>query len=501
MPPSVAPSLESILQSCADAAPQPWRPANFARTHGLDRDALDDSLNRLRIAGLVKLTDWEPGVGQGYVLTDVGRSALTDPDVLEIRLNAKPESPFRKHEGERNADRFARGEQVRAAVFDYHAAPVNKALIVLQVVMFAVGLYFALQVKAPPDSHLAKLENYLTTGNSPFTIALAVAPPHLTRGEWWTLLTYALVHAGGLHLLLNLMSHGALGPGVEGMFGSWRFLVIWLISAMGGGVAVAIRGQVAVGSSGAICGLIGAQAAFVAIYHPHIGKQATAQFRNWLIKTAIIIAVLSSIPWVSGAAHLGGAIGGALAGALLAVHRFGPSAARPLALLGVIALPALSIVYLTDNGILDLALTGPQIAGRERLDFNRRLRPIIQSEEESAHAIDENTIDPLRSLRPEQRSRDTVRGAIHDLKDLRDRQMRLLNEVLQTGRYRSEAVERARQAAEDLLKLRAGITHQYEEFLDKGAGWSLDKDENLLQSLLNQAVEAEIAYRRAVKEV
>jgi hypothetical protein len=79
--------------------------------------------------------------------------------------------------------------------------------------------------------------------------------------------------------------------------------------------------------------------------------------------------------------------------------------------------------------------------------------------------------------------------------------MLLLNEVLQTGHYRSEVVERARQAAEDLLKLRAGITRQYEEFLDKGPGWNLDKDENLLQSLLNQAVEAEIAYRRAAKDV
>ena len=114
------------MQSCADAAPKPWRPAAFCRVNGVDRDALDDALNRLRIAGLVKLTDWEPGVGQGYVLTDIGRSALNDADILEIRIKAKPDSPFRPLERERDADRFARGEQVRAAVFDFHAAPVDK---------------------------------------------------------------------------------------------------------------------------------------------------------------------------------------------------------------------------------------------------------------------------------------------------------------------------------------------------------------------------------------
>src|SRR5262245_7630187 len=128
MPPPVAPTFESILQSCVEVAPQPWRPAAFAHAQRIDRDALDDSLNRLRIAGLVKLTDLEPGIGQGYVLTDIGRSALSDADILDTRLKAKPESPFRPRERDRDMDRFARGEQVRIAVFDYHSAPVNKAL-------------------------------------------------------------------------------------------------------------------------------------------------------------------------------------------------------------------------------------------------------------------------------------------------------------------------------------------------------------------------------------
>jgi membrane associated rhomboid family serine protease len=486
-----APSLESLLHLCADSAPRPWRPAVFARTHGVDRDSLDEPLNRLRNAGLIKLTDWEAGVGQGYVLTKSGEAALNDRAALARHLSGKPQTQFDPAATPRaRPDTYARGEAIRSAVFDHHRAPVTRALIAIQIVVFAIGLYFALRAKVP-------LEQYLTSGRSPIIEYLAVSPLHMARGEWWTLLTCALVHAGGIHLMLNLISHGALGPTAEGMYGSARFLAIWLISAIGGSIAVAIRGQAAVGSSGAVCGIIGAQAAFVAIYRAHLGRNLTSEFRTWLIKTAVILVLFSLMPRVSGSAHFGGLVAGALAGALLAVHRFGPASVRPLTILGTLAIPALGIGYLAQSGILHLSITAPQIAQKEVSDFTDRLLAPIQHVESASLDIEENVIDPLRAQRPEQRRPDLVQGAVIALGELRSEQLHVLDALAQTGRYQTQSVEKVRHAAEDLIRKRAEVTKQYEDCLRRGDRWTMEKDEYLLQFLLNQAVEAEIVYRRA----
>src|SRR5438132_13041397 len=81
---------------------------------------------------------------------------------------------------------------------------------------------------------------------------LVLSVADLAQGQWWRLLTYGLVHYGLLHLGMNLYGHLALGRLVERMFGSARFLVLYLLSDLGGGVAVALldtRGASTAGSS------------------------------------------------------------------------------------------------------------------------------------------------------------------------------------------------------------------------------------------------------------
>ena len=82
MPDSVLPTHEALLRLCALAAPKPWHPRLYARESGVPRDSLDSPLNDLRLAGLVRLTDWEKGSGQGYVLTEQGEEMLKNPVAL-----------------------------------------------------------------------------------------------------------------------------------------------------------------------------------------------------------------------------------------------------------------------------------------------------------------------------------------------------------------------------------------------------------------------------------
>src|SRR5688572_27227476 len=84
--PSVPP-LEAILRFCQKSAPSPWYPAAFVRETGFARDQLDPLLNEMRVNGLIRLTDWVPENGQGYVLTPAGEEAMRNPRLLN-RLRA-----------------------------------------------------------------------------------------------------------------------------------------------------------------------------------------------------------------------------------------------------------------------------------------------------------------------------------------------------------------------------------------------------------------------------
>jgi membrane associated rhomboid family serine protease len=96
---------------------------------------------------------------------------------------------------------------------------------------------------------------------SPVTSALAFYGP-FTTSEPWRLLTALFVHSQGslLHILFNMFSLFIFGPLLEGMVGRVRFLALYLISGLGGSVAVLLLAPFTpvVGASGAIFGLLGA---------------------------------------------------------------------------------------------------------------------------------------------------------------------------------------------------------------------------------------------------
>src|SRR5262245_58656193 len=139
---SAALTLESLLRLCAEVAPAPWYPSQYAQTTGIDRDRLDEPLTQLRLAGLLRLTDWERGKGQGYAVTDDGRTVLANPRMV-ARLRAGPvpvavpaESPLARTQT--TADR---GEAVRTALLGSGGSPAILLLVAAQVVVFLVGMY------------------------------------------------------------------------------------------------------------------------------------------------------------------------------------------------------------------------------------------------------------------------------------------------------------------------------------------------------------------------
>ena len=80
-------------------------------------------------------------------------------------------------------------------------------------------------------------------------------------GEWWRLVTAAFLHGSFLHIAFNMYVLFALGPTLERILGHSRYLILYVLAAIGGGVASYVFSDmrtVSVGASGAIFGLMGA---------------------------------------------------------------------------------------------------------------------------------------------------------------------------------------------------------------------------------------------------
>jgi membrane associated rhomboid family serine protease len=148
----------------------------------------------------------------------------------------------------------------------------------------------------------------------------------------WRLLTVLLVHSGIWHIALNMLALWFIGRSLEPLLGSIRFLLLYLISGLGGSVAVALLApnSFVVGASGAIFGLFGALLV--------IGRHIGANIRMIAILIAInfalpfVLALIGSIGTgsladalaqiqISWQAHLGGLVAGAAVGLIYARTR------------------------------------------------------------------------------------------------------------------------------------------------------------------------------------
>lgn len=152
--------------------------------------------------------------------------------------------------------------------------------------------------------------------------------PELTGTfEPWRLFTVLLVHSSFWHVGLNMLALWMLGRSLEPLLGRWRFLTLYLLSGLGGSVAVALLGFTTpvVGASGAIFGLFGA----LLVIGRNIGANISGIAIVLAINLALSFAPLvvralggsTAGPGVSWQAHIGGLAAGALVGYVYAKTR------------------------------------------------------------------------------------------------------------------------------------------------------------------------------------
>lgn len=148
----------------------------------------------------------------------------------------------------------------------------------------------------------------------------AQSNPYIAVGQQWRLFTSVFLHAGLTHLLFNAYALFILGRDVEAFYGHKWFLAIYLVAGLAGSVAWYILGDEvpSVGASGAIFGLIGAEAAFYVRNRRLFGQFGRQRLGNLAVLIGINLVFGFTIPNINNIAHLGGLVAGFLLGYLLA---------------------------------------------------------------------------------------------------------------------------------------------------------------------------------------
>jgi membrane associated rhomboid family serine protease len=135
-------------------------------------------------------------------------------------------------------------------------------------------------------------------------------------GEWWRLLTAPWLHGGIVHWLLNATALLYLGRRTE-VLARWpHLLLVFLVAALGGGVASArFVTTPSVGASGGLLGLLGFLLVFEALHRKLVPVSTRQRLLGGIVATAVI-GVLG-FRFIDNAAHAGGLLAGLGYGAIV----------------------------------------------------------------------------------------------------------------------------------------------------------------------------------------
>jgi membrane associated rhomboid family serine protease len=175
-----------------------------------------------------------------------------------------------------------------------------------------------------------------------------INPPN---NQWWRFVTPMFVHIDLLHLVMNMFSLLILGPFVEKLYGSTKFVVFYVLTGIAGvvGSYLALRPSLArgvlgsfifksadapsAGASGALFGLVGVLFVFGIKYRHELPEGFKRVFGTGLLPIIFINLFIGFVGrnFISNAAHLGGLFAGAALALFVSYRRPGARASITIA--------------------------------------------------------------------------------------------------------------------------------------------------------------------------
>ena len=263
-----------------------------------DPDVKEEGLKNVDNLSISNLDDVQNNKELLEIFPDMRNSIYTSDDGLELLFNVTNDINART---ERENARYKRIFSGKKCWFTYF-------VIVACLVMFAVE-YVLLKGNFNSNDAVdilgmlgANCGIYLQNGFSNILTSLT---------QSWRLITYAFLHGGWMHIIMNMYSLFIIGPQTEARYGTKRFIFIYLISAVCGALLSAGLNPsvMSVGASGAIFGVLGALVYFGMKFRLYFKDSLLTR----LIPVIVVNLIMSFLPGIDASCHIGGLIGGYLA--------------------------------------------------------------------------------------------------------------------------------------------------------------------------------------------
>lgn len=162
-------------------------------------------------------------------------------------------------------------------------------------------------------------------------------------GEWWRFVTPMFIHVNLPHLLVNMYSLWVVGPYVERLYGSAKFVVFWVLTGIAGvvGSYLTVRPNLpsnffgkfffkphdvpSAGASGALFGLVGVLFVFGIKFRRELPEGFKRAFGTGMLPIILINLFIGYIGRgvIDNAAHVGGLLGGAALAVVVQYRRPG----------------------------------------------------------------------------------------------------------------------------------------------------------------------------------
>jgi rhomboid protease GluP len=274
-----------------------------------------------------------------------------------------------------------------------------------------------------------------------------INPPN---NQWWRFITPMFVHIDVLHLLMNMFSLLILGPFVEKLYGSAKFVVFWVVTGIAGvvGSYLALRPSLArgllgsflfkpldvpsAGASGALFGLVGILFVFGIKYRRELPEGFKRVFGTGLLPIIFINLFIGFVgrEFIGNAAHVTGFLAGAVLALFVDYRRPGArarinSAWRALQILSlvVIAFGAYKVVRNFSRPVP--GLTRP-VPSANTLIFRNYVNAMNQVQEKVSAVIHNNDLSNLELV-----TQSAMEAPVPDARagELRDRLLVILSKL------------------------------------------------------------------------
>ena len=143
----------------------------------------------------------------------------------------------------------------------------------------------------------------------------------IAEGEYWRLVTPIFIHAGFSHLLFNCFSLIIIGPGLEDILGTFRFVLLFMLSGILANILTFFAEPLMyahVGASGSIYGIFGCYA-YIVFFRKDLISPQNSQVILALIIIGVVMSFFQASINITG--HIGGLIIGFALSRILLTNR------------------------------------------------------------------------------------------------------------------------------------------------------------------------------------